>query len=377
MRTADKAHPIVDAAAASLFQPLSLGGLVLPNRLAVAPMTRVSADEDGRASARMAHYYERFARGGFGMVVTEGIYTDQQFSQGYRFQPGMSDDGQADSWKPVLFGIQAHGVPVVAQLMHAGAISQGNRFREGTVAPSVIQPQGRQMPFYYGTGTYGRPSAMTDAQIADAVAGFGNAAKRAVAVAGFDAVEIHGANGYLLDQFMTDYTNAREDRWGGSTRSRIRLSLEVLKEVRHRVGAAVPVGVRISQAKVNDFSHKWQRGEEDAEVIFGSLGDAGVDFIHVTEFEAWKPAFGDAGPTLVHLAKKYAPAAAVVANGNLHEVGKAMSALGDGADMVAFGRGALANPDLPKRFAAQLPLRDFDPVILGPLADIKASELSL
>jgi 2,4-dienoyl-CoA reductase-like NADH-dependent reductase (Old Yellow Enzyme family) len=377
MPAADLARPAMGTTAASLFQPLTSARLVLPNRLAVAPMTRVSAAEDGQATPRMARYYERFARGGFGMVVTEGLYTDQQFSQGYRFQPGISDDQQAGSWKPVVRGIKAYGAFAVAQLMHAGSISQGNRFRERTVGPSAIRPKGQQMAFYHGVGAYGMPSAMTDAQIAEAITGFSDAAALAVDAAGFDGIEIHAANGYLLDQFLTEHTNAREDRWGGSLRNRVELAVQVVRTVRDRVGAAVPVGIRISQGKVNDFTHKWRDGERDAEVIFGSLADARVDFIHVTEFEAWKPAFGDAGPTLAQLAKRYAPAAIVIANGSLHDVEKAELLLANGADAVALGRGALANPDLPNRLAARTPLRKFDPAILGPVADIKASELAL
>jgi 2,4-dienoyl-CoA reductase-like NADH-dependent reductase (Old Yellow Enzyme family) len=158
--------------------------------------------------------------------------------------------------------------------------------------------------------------------------------------------------------------------------SRIRLTTEVIGEVRARIGGTVPLGVRISQGKVNDFHHKWQGGEADAEIIFGSLSDAGVDYIHVTEFEAWKPAFADGGPTLVRLARKYAPKTVILANGGLHDLDKAMQVLEYGADIVTFGRGALANPDLPRRFAEATPLRDFDPAILGPIANIKSEELT-
>src|SRR6266404_5961412 len=104
---------------------IDIKGRALKNRLGVAPMTRVTATEDGRATETMARYYERFARGGFGLVISEGIYTNQAFSQGYVFQPGISDDEQARSWSPVVAGIQAHGALAVVQIMHAGAISQG------------------------------------------------------------------------------------------------------------------------------------------------------------------------------------------------------------------------------------------------------------
>ena len=365
----------MDVDISALFAPIVINGHAVKNRLSVAPMTRISATEDGRATETMPRYYERFARGGFGTVITEGIYTDQAFSQGYVRQPGMTDEAQAKAWKPVVSGIKAHGAVAIAQLMHAGAISQGNRFRDSTVGPSPVQPKGEQMTFYHGKGRYALPVAMTETQIADAIDGFTESAGRAIEVAGFDAIEIHGANGYLLDQFLTDTTNTRADRWGGATENRVRLILETFKAVRARVGAKVPVGVRISQGKVNDYHHKWADAERDAEIILGSLADAGADFIHVTEFEAWKPAFAEGGPSLMQLAKRYAPKAAIFANGNLHNVEQAVAALDDGADIITIGRGALANPDLPRRWSDRGILNDFDPTILGPIANIKETEL--
>lgn len=361
----------------ALFAPIVINGHTVKNRLSVAPMTRVTATEDGRATETMTRYYERFARGGFGAVTTEGIYTDQAFSQGYFNQPGMTDEAQANAWRPVVSGIQAHGALAIAQIMHAGAISQGNRFRSTTLGPSAVQPKGEQMAFYNGKGRYALPIAMTDDQIADAIAGFAVSAGRAIGVAGFDAIEIHGANGYLLDQFLTDYTNSRVDQWGGSTLNRARLIVETFKAVRAKVGTKTPVGVRISQGKVNDYQHKWADAERDAEIIFGSLADAGADFIHVTEFEAWKPAFAPEGPSLMRLAKRYAPKAAIFANGGLHNIEQAVAALDDGADIIAIARGALANPDLPKRLSDRSILKDFDPTILGPIANIKESELAM
>lgn len=359
----------------ALFAPVVINGHTVKNRLAVAPMTRITATEDGRATETMTRYYERFARGGFGTVSTEGIYTDQAFSQGYVNQPGITDEAQANAWKPVVHGIKAYGGFAIAQIMHAGALSQGNRFRDTTVGPSPVRPKGEQMTFYHGKGRYALPAAITDAQIADAIDGFAESAGRAIELAGFDAIEIHGANGYLLDEFLTDTTNNRADLWGGGTKNRVRMILETFKAVRAKVGAKVPVGVRISQGKVNDYHHKWAGAERDAEIIFGSLADAGADFIHVTDFEAWKPAFSDAGPSLMRLARRHAPKAAILANGSLHNIEQAVAALDDGADIITFARGALANPDLPKRLADRRILNEFDPALLGPIANIKEAEL--
>ena len=144
----------MDIDTSALFAPIVIKGHTVKNRLSVAPMTRISATQDGRATETMTRYYERFARGGFGTVITEGIYTDQAFSQGYIHQPGMTDEAQANAWKPVVNGIKAHGALAIAQMMHAGAISQGNRFRDGTVGPSAVQPKGEQMTFYHGKDRY-------------------------------------------------------------------------------------------------------------------------------------------------------------------------------------------------------------------------------
>jgi 2,4-dienoyl-CoA reductase-like NADH-dependent reductase (Old Yellow Enzyme family) len=357
-----------------ILTPFDIGDLKLKNRLAVAPMTRVSAEESGNATELMARYYERFAHGGFGLVITEGIYTDQKFSQGYPCQPGITDEEQALAWRAITDLIHSHQGAVFAQIMHAGALNQGNRFTGKSAAPSAVRPKGTQMKFYYGEGPYSVPQAMTDEDIADAIGGFAQATKLAIGTAGFDGIEIHGANGYLLDQFLTDYTNQRADRWGGSMANRIALTLEVIQALR-RVAGNTPVGVRISQGKVNDYEHKWSEGEAAAETIFGSLMDAGVDFIHVTEFEAWKPAFNGSESSLVRLARRFAPHIPVIANGGLHTPKHAELALNDGADIIALGKAALANPDYPGLLANNHTFNDFDASILGPIADIKSREL--
>ncbi|WP_415797524.1 tRNA-dihydrouridine synthase [Comamonas aquatilis] len=157
---------------------------------------------------------------------------------------------------------------------------------------------------------------------------------------------------------------------------RLEAVVATIKSVRASVGASVPVGIRVSQGKVNDFTHKWAEGEQGAETIFGTLAAAGVDYIHVTEFEAWQPAFGTHGPTLVQLARRYAKGPAIIANGGLHDASRALDVLEHGADIIALGRGALSNPDWPAKVQQGLALEEFDRSILGPIADIKASELA-
>ncbi|MCS0633113.1 NADH:flavin oxidoreductase [Telluria mixta] len=351
----------------TLFEPLALGSLVLPNRLAVAPMTRVSATADGLPTAQIADYYAQFAQGGFGLVITEGVYTDDAYAQGYLHQPGLANAVQRDAWRPIVERVQSCGARVIAQLMHAGALSQGNPYRTGTVGPSAVQPKGRQMTFYRGAGEYAVPTAMTQHDIDTAVAGFAQAAARA-REAGFDGIEIHGANGYLLDQFLSEGINLRDDRYGGGIDGRLRLLVDVVDAVRTAVGADYVVGVRLSQAKVNDFTHRW-RGEEEAATIFRTVGGLHVDYVHVTEYEAWQPAF-ETGPSLAALAKHHG-GKPVLANGSLHDPARAMGMVERGeADVVSLGRGALAQADWPRRVRTGVPLASFDPAILSPLADL-------
>ncbi|QPF75146.1 NADH:flavin oxidoreductase [Roseateles sp. DAIF2] len=367
-----------NAHADSLFAPLALGGMSLPNRLAVAPMTRISASPEGLATPEMARYYRRFAAGGFGLVISEGIYTDQAWSQAYAGQPGLSDGPQAAAWRPVVQAVQAAGGRMVAQLMHAGALAQGNRFRADTVAPSALRPVGTQMGAYRGSGPYPEPRAIGEAEIRAAIDGFADAARRAIESTGFDGLEIHGANGYLLDQFLTGHSNRRGDGWGGaSLEQRARLSLEVVDAVRRAVGPGVPLGLRLSQAKVNDFHHRWPEAEAGAARLFARLAEAGqLDYLHITEPEAWRPAFAEGGASLVQLARRHAPGLPVIANGGLHEPARARQLRADGAALIALGRGALANPDWPRRVAAGAEPRPFDPALLAPLGNLKETELA-
>ncbi|PWA11224.1 NADH:flavin oxidoreductase [Pueribacillus theae] len=358
-----------------LFESVKLGSITLGNRVGLAPMTRVSASPEGLATEQMVSYYTKFARGGFGLIITEGVYPDDKYSQGYLNQPGIMNDEQVKAWKKVTDAVHKEDSKIVIQLMHAGALSQGNRFKESTLGPSAVQPKGEQLEMYFGKGAFPVPKEATKEEITEVTEGFVNAAKRAKE-AGFDGIEIHGANGYILDQFLTDYMNQRTDEYGGSTENRVRLLVEVCKAVRDAVGKNFTVGIRISQGKVNDHTHKWANKEKDAEIIFGQLGQAGIDFIHVTEYEAWQPAFGDEGDSLAKLAKKYGKVP-VIANGYLHDPNKAKEIVEKGeADVITLGRGALANGDWVNKVKNGETLEEFIPEkLLSPNAKIKDFEV--
>ncbi|MFI6790276.1 alkene reductase [Nonomuraea sp. NPDC050383] len=351
--------------------PVRLGGLDLANRFAVAPMTRVSAAPDGTPTAEMADYYAAYAEGGFGLVITEGTYTDTVYSQGYLNQPGIASDVHAGAWRAVTERVHAAGSRAVLQLMHAGALSQGNRHRDDTAGPSEVPPLGEKMPEYGGHGPWPTPRAMTQDDIDVAVRGFADSAVRALD-AGFDGVEVHGANGYLLDQFLTAYTNTRDDSYGGPVANRVRLAAEVVAAIRAEVGPEFCVGVRLSQTKVNDFVYRWPGGAYDARIIFTALAEAGATYLHIaSEGRDWiETARLDGDTTITGLAR-LATGLPVIANGGMHELSQAAQVLRDGhADLVSIGRGALANSDLPRRVTGDRPLEAFDHMMLQPMATL-------
>ncbi|MBE3014151.1 NADH:flavin oxidoreductase [Microbispora sp. NEAU-D428] len=348
-----------------------IGGLVLANRLAVSPMTRVSAEPDGTPTAEMADYYAEFAEGGFGLVLTEGTYTDAAYAQGYHNQPGIVTRRHVEAWREITGRVHAAGSVAVLQLMHAGALSQGNPHRSGTAGPSAVPPRGEMMPEYGGSGPWPLPAAMTRADIAEAVAGFVSSAENA-REAGFDGVEVHGANGYLIDQFLTGYTNLRDDFYGGPVGNRVRLAAEVVGAIRAAVGPDFCVGIRLSQGKVNDHGHRWPGGAHDAEIIFAALAEAGATYIHIaSEGRDWiETARLDGGVTITGLARRVT-GLPVIANGGMHDSARAAQVLADGhADLLSVGRGALANPDLPRRLRAGVPLEEYDHRILDPMATL-------
>ncbi|GLB67176.1 NADH:flavin oxidoreductase [Arthrobacter mangrovi] len=361
---------------APLWNPVRIGSTEITNRIALAPMTRISATENGHATERMASYYEAYARGGFGLLITEGIYPDTAYSQGYLFQPGIATPEQARSWAKIVEVVHAAGAKIFAQLMHAGGQAQGNAFVDSSVGPSAIAPKGEQLAFYRGEGPYSVPSEITPDQMDEVRRGFVAAALRAKH-AGFDGIEIHGANGYLIDQFLTDYLNKRTDNYGGSSENRVRFAAEICRAVRDAVGSDMTVGIRISQAKVSDNEHKWGGGEEEAKTIFSSLGATGIDYIHTTEYRATAPAFNDTGASLATLAKRHS-GVAVIANGNLDHPETAASLIGDGAaDVIALGKAALANRNWPHRVRNNLDLDELDGSLFAPVADVKDWELEL
>nr|WP_083857041.1 NADH:flavin oxidoreductase [Natrinema limicola] len=361
-----------------LFDSTSLGELTLDNRVGLAPMTRVSATADGRATEEMAQYYAKFANGGFSFVITEGVYTDDEYSKGYLNQPGLVTAQHADAWTQVVDAVHDSDTAIFAQLMHSGAQNQGipRSNNQETIAPSAVQPDGEKAEAYGGSGTYPVPKKATQDDLATAREGFVTAAKNAHN-AGFDGVELHAANGYFLNEFLSKSLNQREDEYGGKPANRVRYPAEVVSAVAEAVPENFVVGVRISQTMVTDYDYEWPEGEDAAAVFFKELSAAGADYIHTTERDATASTFGADGPTLAEAAVEYSTDhTAVIANGSLGTPEAARKALNRGADLLTLGTSALANPDWPTRVAEGDELAQFDRAqFLKPEASISNHEL--
>jgi 2,4-dienoyl-CoA reductase-like NADH-dependent reductase (Old Yellow Enzyme family) len=350
-----------------LFDDVEIGSLTLDNRLGLAPMTRTSAHPDGRATDQMASYYANFADGGFSLLITEGTYPELR-SKGYNNQPGLATDADTDSWRPVVDAVHDNGATIISQLMHAGPLTQAD---EGeAIGPSAVTPKGEQLPIYGGEGKYDTPRELSVDELDETRDSFAAAAERAVD-AGFDGVEIHGANGYILDTFLTRHLNNRTDAYGGSPEARARFPMEVLDAVLDATPEDFAVGIRLSQTKVNDDEHRWNA--EEAETYLTSFDAA--DYVHVTDPDITTPAFPETEKTLAELAVEYAEPP-VIANGGLGDPADARDTVRAGADLITLATSALANPDWPARVASDQPLAEFDfEATLLPKATINDSEV--
>jgi 2,4-dienoyl-CoA reductase-like NADH-dependent reductase (Old Yellow Enzyme family) len=330
-------------------------------------MTRTSATAEGTATSQMARYYAKFAEGGFSLIITEGTYPNMR-GQGYDNQPGLATDTQAASWEPVTEAVHDNGGAIIAQLMDAGPLTQAEA--GVAVGPSPVDPKGEQLPIYGGEGRFETPRELSTDELDDIRKSFVAAAERAVD-AGFDGVEIHGANGYLLDSFVTRHLNDRTDEYGGSPEARVRFPKEVLKAVLEATPEAFVVGIRLSQTKVNDDDHRWNA--QEAETYLSALD--GGDYVHVTDPDITTPAFPDTDKTLAELAVDHAETR-IIANGGLGDPADARTVIESGADLVTQATSALANPDWPARVDSgeELAAFDFEAMLL-PEATLNSSEI--
>jgi 2,4-dienoyl-CoA reductase-like NADH-dependent reductase (Old Yellow Enzyme family) len=330
----------------SLFDPLKVGALTLPNRIVLAPLTRSRAHPDTRVPSDLAVEYYR-QRASAGLIISEATSVTPM-GVGYAATPGIWSDEQTEGWKKVVKAVHGAGGRMLLQLWHVGRVSDPIFLGGATpVAPSAIRPKGH-VSLMRPEKDFVTPRALGTDEIPGIIAAYKKGAENAKA-AGFDGVEIHGANGYLLDQFLQDSTNQRSDVYGGSCEKRARLMLEVADAVAG-VWGADRVGMHLSPRM---DSH--DMGDSDPLATFTyvghELGKRSLAFICARESQ--KP--DSVGPAI-----KDAFGGVMIANEGFTQE-SAERALAEGkADAVAFGKLFIANPDLPQRFAARSPLNAWD-----------------
>ncbi len=333
--------------AAELFTPGRLGPYTLPHRVLMAPMTRNRARRDGVPSPSAVIYYAQ--RASAGMIVTETTTVSEQ-AVGYPRLPGIHTADQVAGWRPVVEAVHRFGCRLFLQLFHAGRVSHPS-LQPGNVvpvAPSPIAPVG-QTPTYQGTAPFVTPRSLALEELPTIVEQFRVAAHNAL-LAGFDGVEIHGANGYLLDQFLRDGSNQRTDAYGGSVANRMRLLLEVTEGVAD-VWGADRVGLRISPLNAFNTMFDSSPGQTFGQLVT-ELDRFNLAYLHVVE-EDGAP---QSGPRFDIGSLRRLWNGPYIVNGN-YDDSRATRAVAEGrADFVSFGKLFLANPDLPLRFARRAPL---------------------
>ncbi|MGW9496016.1 NADH:flavin oxidoreductase [Streptomyces prasinus] len=342
-----------DRAAAMLSRPAVINGLTVPNRIAMAPMTRMFSP-GGVPGEDVASYYSRRAAAGVGLIVTEGTYVGHESAGLSDRVPRFHGEEQLAGWAKVADAVHAAGGTIVPQLWHIGMV------REQGQAPypdaPAIGPSGIRTD-----GTEGTGKAMTRADIDDVVGAFAQAAADAERI-GFDGVELHGAHGYLIDQFLWAGTNRRADAYGGDPVARTKFAAEIVAAVRERVSPAFPVIFRFSQWKQDAYDARLAGTPGELEAILAPLVTAGVDAFHASTRRYWLPEFEGSDLNLAGWAKKLTgrPALTVGSVGLNGEFQEAFQGRGaelrsldnlldrlerDEFDLVAVGRAVLQDPE--------------------------------
>lgn len=329
-----------------LFTPVQIGRYTLRNRLVMAPMTRSRADDAGVQSELAVTYYAQ--RASAGLIITEGVFPDAA-GKGYVRTPGVATEAQVEAWKRVADAVHARGGRIFMQLMHAGRISHPSMQPEGRLpaAPSAIKPAGQAWTDQ-GQQDFVTPHALSTEEVALVVEDYRQATRRALE-AGFDGVELHGASGYLPEQFLSSGTNQRDDRYGGSLANRARFVLEVLQAMVEEAGGD-RVGLKISpEMNFNDIVDA--HPQETYSYLVDQLKPLGLAYLHVAMFSKevdyhalLRPRF--AGTYLIGGGLDQSAAEAALSAGR--------------ADAIVFGGAFLANPDLPERFRQGAPLNTPD-----------------
>ena len=338
----------------SLFAATTLGPLPLRNRIVMAPMTRSRAVDANIPNALMAEYYAQ--RAGGGLIITEGTSPSPN-GTGYPRIPGIWSQAQVAGWRKTTDAVHAQGGRIFVQLMHTGRVGHPLNLPAGAevLAPSAVAAEGEMYTDAKGMQPHPTPREMTGAEVSAAVEEFVHASRNAVA-AGFDGVELHGANGYLIEQFLSPHSNRRSDAWGGSVEKRQRFAVEVAKAAAAAIGGE-KVGIRLSPYGANAGMKPYPEIDETYTTLVPRLASAGIEYVHVVDHSAMgAPAVPD---ELKRALRRVWPRTFILAGG--FDRATAEVALNEGrGDLIAFGRQFLANPDLVTRLERGLPLNPPD-----------------
>jgi 2,4-dienoyl-CoA reductase-like NADH-dependent reductase (Old Yellow Enzyme family) len=364
------ATDVLSEALPHLFAPITLAGTDLRNRIALAPLTRQVAEADGTPTDEMVAYYARRARGGAGLIITEGTYPDERYGgRAYLSQPGIVTARHVAGWRRIANAIHTHGAKAILQLMHGGRVTDPRCLGSAQpVSASAGQSPGwvlytdtddeakiRGITGAWPKVTFGPCRALEVSEIIEIADGFAQGAARAID-AGFDGVEIHGANGYLLYQFIHTSTNYRTDEYGGLTENRVRFARLVCEKVRAAIGPGKIITLRLSQDGVDDFGGAWAGGVATAREVGAALRGAPVDALHWSSFN-WRDNRDPASDVPMPVALRAASGLPMITNGGIAQGGDAEAAIVEGAaDMVAVGRPMFANPDWPQMVRAGRPV---------------------
>jgi len=334
----------------SLFAPTKLGSLPLQNRIVMAPMTRSRAIDANTPNDLMAEYYGQ--RAGAGLIITEGTSPSPN-GTGYPRIPGIWSQAQVAGWRKTTDAVHAQGGRIFVQLMHTGRVGHRLNLPAGAelLAPGAVAAEGEMYTDAKGLQPHPVPRAMTDAEVRSAVEEYVHASRNAIA-ADFDGVELHGANGYLVEQFLSPQTNRRSDAWGGSVEKRQRFALEVANAVTGAIGGE-RVGIRLSPYGANAGMKPYPEIEETYTTLVQRLASTGIQYVHVVDHSAMG---APAVPEELKLALRHAWPRTFILSGGFDR-NTAEVALNEGrGDLIAFGRPFLANPDLVTRLERGLPL---------------------
>jgi 2,4-dienoyl-CoA reductase-like NADH-dependent reductase (Old Yellow Enzyme family) len=371
---------MTQAAVSALFRPFRLKSLELSNRFVMAPMTRTFSP-NGVPGDDVAAYYRRRAEGGVGLILSEGTVIARPASRNHPRIPFFHGEAALAGWQRVIKGVHAAGGKMGPQIWHTGGAVLANE--PWTPDAPVETPSGINGP--------GDPrgKAMTEEDIADTIAAFARAAADAQRL-GFDVVELHGAHGYLIDQFFWSGTNQRTDRFGGKTLAeRARFAVDVVKAVRDAVGPTLPLLLRISQFKQQDYKAKLAEDPRALEAWLAPLAAAGVDVFHCSQRRFWEPEFptvdGAQGKNFAGWVKEVTNTATITV-GSVGLSGDFLGAFGGQAsqptgleelvrrfernefDLVAVGRALLSDPRWVSKVKAGEALDAFEPAAMGALA---------